>query len=40
MYESVETLIFRNPKGTYDGFNNDAFFRDRVILSGNCSNFY
>ena len=26
MYESVATLIFRNQKVTYDGFNNDPFF--------------
>lgn len=39
MYESVATWIFRNQKVTYDGFNtNTFFFRDRVILSGNCLN--
>lgn len=26
MYESVATLIFRNQKVAYDGFNNDTFF--------------
>lgn len=26
MYESVATLIFRNQKVTYDGFNNDTYF--------------
>ena len=41
MYESDATLIFRNQKVTYDGFNTDTFFfRDMVILSGNCSNCY
>lgn len=29
MYESVATLIFRNQKVAYDGFNNDTFFPER-----------
>ena len=41
MYESVATLIFRNQKVAYDGFNNDTFFPETgVIQSGNCSNCY